>query len=189
VRNFRPHLPIFFVKPETLLTDSVVLQPLEVGDIECLGETRAIRELSALLDLCSNMPKIRFHFYDPLDFKYGEWLRCAPSVSSSSPLDPMLAVRLSDGGESVGSVAQAWISMLRLADELCRVSSLHEQEGASHWCNLIEFANRTFFGLPEHEISWADVGVPKALLGSQWPVTSRESEILCARKKNPLLCA
>ena len=190
VKLFRPAMPVFTVDTESLFTGNVRLKPFSLNDITQLSEQKSIEELTnQLLAAFERMPKIRYYYYDPLDFKYGEWLRSFNDGSNVSPLDPMLSVRLLDGQQSLGCVGQAWLSLLRLADEVCHVSSLHEQEGSSLWCAVVEEANRSCFSLPTRQISWADLDVPKALLGAKWPVTTREAEILSARNRIVRLCA
>lgn len=187
---FRPDIAVFTVSPEELFADEVIPQEFSLDDLEGLSDARSIQELMGDLRASyEQMPKVRYYFYDPLDFKYGEWLRGSEAVAGIAPLDPMLSIRLRDGQQPLGNIGQSWLALLRLADELCYVSSLHEQDGQSLWCDLIQSASRSCFNLPTRQISWSALNVPKALLGSKWPVTTREAEISLSRKRPVRLCA
>jgi hypothetical protein len=187
---FRPDLSVFIVSPEQLYSDDVSPQPFSLCDLDKLSDPRSIQELSETLRAAyEKLPKIRYYYYDPLDFKYGEWLRSFHEAPAISPLDPMLSIRFRDGQQSVGDVGESWLALLRLADEICYVSALHEQDGGSQWCNLVERASRACFDLPHIQLSWFDLNVPKAILGSKWPVTTREAEIALLRRQPSKLCA
>jgi hypothetical protein len=187
---FRPGIPVFTVRPQDLFADDVVPRQFSLDNLEELSDPQSIEEITNDLQASlEHMPKVRYYYYDPLDFKYGEWVRGNNKATGIAPVDPMLSIRLRDGHQDLGDIGQAWLALLRLADELCYVSSLHEQEGASVWCHLLESAYRTCFVLPKSEISWAELGVPKALLGSKWPVTSREADIVLSKKRPVRLCA
>lgn len=187
---FRPDIKVFTVNINHLFSGDVTPVPFPLEDITKLSDPRSIEELTShVRAVRERLPKIRYYYYDPLDFKYGEWLRAFNEPPAISPLDPMLSIRLHDGQQPLGVVGQSWLSLLRLADEVCHVTTLHEQEGRSQWRQLVEAACREVFDLPSREISWLDLDVPKALLGSQWPVTTREADIVLSRKKQMRLCA
>ena len=187
---FRPDIEVFTVSIDTLFSGDLTPVPFNLEDIDKLSDPRSIEELTShVRAVCDRIPKIRYYYYDPLDFKYGEWLRAFSEAPAISPLDPMLAIRLHDGQQPLGVVGECWLALLRLADEVCHVTSLHEQEGGSLWRRLVEAACRDLFELPSREISWLDLDVPKALLGSKWPVTTREADIVLSRKKQMRLCA
>ena len=189
-RLFRPDIAVFTVSTAQLLSGEVSPVPFSLDKIETLSDRTSIEEVTAtVMASYERIPTIRYYYYDPLDFKYAEWLRACNEPLGVSPLDPILAVRLLDGQQPIGVVAECWLAMLRLADEICYVSSLHEQEGSSLWCDLVARVSRSFFELPGHELSWSDLNVPKALLGSKWPVTSREAHIVSSRQRTIKLCA
>jgi hypothetical protein len=189
-RLFRPDIEVFTVNPEQLYTGEITPRRFSLDDVDLLSDRSSVQEITANLRASfSRLPRVRYYYYDPLDFKYAEWLRSFNEIPSTSPLDPMLSVRLRDGKQSLGEVGQSWLTLLRLADEICHVSTLHEQDGVSLWCSLVEEAYRVCFNLPYHELSWSELQVPKALLGSKWPVTTREAEIVHSRKRPVRLCA
>lgn len=182
---FRPDIPVFIIRPQDLFAEDVTPQPFSLSDIDMLTDKRSIQELTDdLKTAVMQLPKVRYYYYDPLDFKYAEWVRGSAEIVDISPLDPMLSVRLLDGQQSLGNVGQSWLSLLRVADELCYISSLHEQDGSSLWCDFVESINSCCLKLPMTQTSWAALGVPKAVLGSKWPVTTREVEILLSRKRS-----
>jgi hypothetical protein len=179
---------VYFISPSSLLGSGPrELRPY-YGSYQETKEELHPEQREGILELVNSGGKvdrelrsIAYHIYDPLDFKYARWLRSGGYTSNQVPLIPGLAVELGDIEPmtiSVGRIVASWACLSRLGTEAWVFPQVEPKRTPSLIAGMLE--RLWLLTHPRTTLNrgnWSNYKIPKATMGSRWPLTKWEGGI------------
>jgi hypothetical protein len=181
----RPTSPVYFVSPLSRVCGEQ--PPLIQYNYSYSDSKQALHpeQREGVLDLANSGAKvdkelspIAYHIYDSLDFKYAHWLRPRAYEDGCVPLVPGLAIHLRDLGGKSDTLAQiliSWAKLCEIATYAWIIPSMDASRVPSAIVALLERVwLRTHGAETIRRRQWIEYPIPKARLGTKWPLTKKE---------------
>jgi hypothetical protein len=182
-----PDAPVFFIGVSGLAAG---LRPPRSRYDATYEETKGCLDpnQSQVLDVANSsgsvdreLAELVYFVFDPLDAKYMHWLRPKAYDEGELPLVPLLAVEPQDcvtPGERWATAAVCWWRLSELTGRACVLPSLDGARNPSTIATILERLWLQTHAAPTlTRRSWRDFAIPKARVGSRWPLTKYEGGV------------
>jgi len=149
--------------------------------VEALADDQRVdvlRLANSGVEVDRRLRSLTYYLFDPLDYKYGPFVRERGYEKDKCPLVPYLAVHPEDFEKPDTALASAliyWAKLMSLAGSCKKLPSLDASRETSQVVSVLE---RVWLRLPRSnqivEESWEHFRVPKASQRGKWAITAKE---------------
>jgi hypothetical protein len=185
-RQENPH--IYFVSPSDLFREGRCELRSYSGTYQDTKAALHPEQRDGILELANSggridreLRSITYHVHDPLDFKYASWLRSSGYASNQVPLVPGLAIEIGDWAPKrieLGDIVASWACLSRLGTDALVFPSMDSGRSQSAIAALLErLWLLTHSATTISKGNWANYKIPKATVGSRWPLTKWEGGV------------